>query len=154
MVLSVNFIKDIQRDLDASIRPQLEAYNEPSFAKGEAGTLHAARTDTNGYKFLRIRIFGSPKVKVKKGCTAHFTGPGTDFTLTSDTKDIESYYSKSMQKGITEFEFYLDKDALALFKQPVEHITLNFGKSGLFKQMVYEFDAEPVKLAAHFKEKK
>ncbi len=150
MLLHANFIKNIKRDLDAIVTPKIEAFKEPSFAKGDVGTLHGARTDTNGYKFLRIRLFGSPQVKVVKGCTLTFSSPDTHFTLKSDTKDIESYYSKSLGKGITEFEIYLSDKELTLLKQRVEKISVDFGKSGLFKRMAFDFNVDSKKFAAFF----
>lgn len=150
MILHANFIRNIQRDLDASVTPKIEAYNEPSFATGDVGTLHGARTDANGYKFLRIRLFGSPAIKVVKGCKITFSAPGTEFSLTSDTKDIESYYSKTIQKGITEFEIYLKEEDLVLLKQRVEKITLDFGKSSFFKRLVFDFNVDSKKFASFF----
>lgn len=142
MILQINFIKAIKQDLEKSIVPQLEKYNVPSFGEGEAGTLHGGRSDANGYKFLTIHLFGSPKIKVVKGCTVTLKGPDGNTSLKSDTKDIESYYSSSMKKGITAFEIYLDKDTEKLLRQPFTEITLDFGKSGLFKKHQYSFTVD------------
>ena len=150
MLLSVNIIKNIKRDLEAKIIPQLEAYNEPSFGKGEVGTLHGARTDANGYKFLRIRLFGTPQIKVVKGCKVTLSGPDTKFAIVSDTKDIESFYSKTLGKGITELELYLKEEDLPKFKQRVETIHLDFGKSGFFKKLEFDFNIDSKKFAALF----
>lgn len=145
MLLSINFIKDIKNDLDAVRAPQIEKYNVPSFGEGESGTLHGGRSDTNGYKFLTIHMFGSPKLKVMKGCNVTFEGPEGSFTVKSDTKDIETFYASSLKKGVTEFELFLDKDNLNSLKKPVQKMTLDFGKSGLFKKHIYTFDVDPKK---------
>jgi hypothetical protein len=145
MLLSINFIKDIKNDLEAVRGPQIENYNIPSFGTGEFGTLHGGRSDTNGYKFLTVHLFGSPKLKVVKGCTVTFDGPEGSFTVKSDTKDIESFYSGKMKKGVTEFELFLDKDILAELKKPIDKMTLDFGKSGLFKKHEYTFEVDTKK---------
>jgi len=89
MLLSVNILKNIKRDLEANIIPQLEAYNEPSFGKGEVGTLHGARTDANGYKFLRILLFGKPQIKLVLCCKVTLSGPDTKFAIVSSSKKLE-----------------------------------------------------------------
>lgn len=154
MLLGINFVKDIKNDLEASRVPQIKAYNVPSFGEGEVGTLHGGRSDSNGYKFLTIHLFGSPKVKVVKGCTVTFNGPDGSFTIKSDTKDIESYYSSKLQKGVTEFEIFLDKDNLTQLKKPIDEMTLDFGKSGLFKKHQYSFKVDGKKFKKFLLEKK
>jgi hypothetical protein len=145
MVLSINIIKDIKNDLDAVRAPQIENYNVPAFGEGEFGTLHGGRSDTNGYKFFTIHLLGSPKLKVVKGCTVTFDGPNGSFTMKSDTKDIETYYANSLKKGITAFDLFLDKEHLNALKQPIDSITLDFGKSGLFKKHMYSFTVDTKK---------
>jgi len=145
MLLSINPIKNIKNDLDAVRAPQIENYNAPSFGEGEAGTLHGGRSDSNGYKFLTIHLLGTPKIKVVKGCTVTFEGPDGSFTLKSDTKDIETYYASSLKKGVTEFELFLDKENLNQLKKPINKMTLDYGKSGLFKKHLYTFDIDSKK---------
>ncbi len=145
MLLSINPIKSIKNDLDAVRAPQIEKYNVPSFGEGEFGTLHGGRSDTNGYKFLTVHLLGTPKIKVVKGCTVTFEGPEGSFTMKSDTKDIETFYSDSLKKGVTEIELFLDKDNLALLKKPINKMTLDYGKSGLFKKHSYSFDVDAKK---------
>lgn len=154
MLLGINFIKDIKNDLEASRVPQIESYNVPSFGEGEVGTLHGGRSDTNGYKFFTIHLFGSPKIKVVKGCTVTFNGPEGSFSIKSDTKDIESYYSSKLKKGVTELELFLDKENLDRMKKPVEEMTLDFGKSGLFKKHEYTFKVDPKKFKKFLVEKR
>lgn len=138
-------VGNAKRDLEKLIRPKVENYNEPSFANGEVGTLYGKRTDANGYKFLRIHLYGSPEIKVFKGCKAIFEGSQLDqnnvtFTLNSDTKEIESYYSTSLRKGITEIEFYLtDPDLNYLMQHTFDTVTLDFGKSGFFRREKHMF---------------
>lgn len=130
------------------VAPKVKAFNEPSFATGEAGTLHGARTDANGYKFLRIRLYGSPEIKTFKGCEVAFSGSRKSVKLKSDTKEIESYYSQSLKKGITEFEVYLSDEDLANLKMDVDTITIDFGKAGFFKRLEYSFRVDAKKFAA------
>jgi hypothetical protein len=138
------------------VRPKVAAYNEPSFASGDVGTLHGKRTDANGYKFLRIHLYGSPEIKVFKGCKATFEysklGNKSSFVLNSDTKEIESYYSTSLRKGITEIEFYLtDPDFHYLVQHTFDTVTLDFGKSGFFRREKHTFQLDIDAFQAFFK---
>lgn len=125
-----------------AVESAIENFKAPSFAKGDVGTLHGVRSDADGYKFLRIALFGSPKVKVVKGCTLEFkNNSGDTVTCSSDTKDIESVYSDKLKKGITEFEIYLDDEVLRSFKKPMNTVTITFPKK-LFGKVVCSFDIQ------------
>lgn len=120
----------------------IQNFKAPTFAKGDAGTLHGVRSDADGYKFLRIALFGSPKIKVVKGCTLEFkNNSGATLKCSSDTKDIESVYSDKLKKGITEFEIYLDQELLQSLKKPMNTVTITFPKK-LFGKEVCSFEIQ------------
>ena len=127
-----------QRNLDKLVTPKIEAFDEPSFAEGESGTLHGGTYEVDGYRFLQIVLFGSPKIKTQKGCTLTFKGMTSDFTVQSETREIESYYSESLQKGLTQFELFLDNDMRKEFRKGVKSISITFPKR--FGKTTHVFD--------------
>ncbi|MDG1331797.1 MAG: hypothetical protein P8P74_05675 [Crocinitomicaceae bacterium] len=134
-----------------AVESAIQNFKAPSFGKGEVGTLHGVRSDADGYKFLRIALFGSPKIKVVKGCTLEFkNNSGATVKCTSDTKDIESVYSDKLKKGITEFEIYLDDELIKSLKKPMNAVTLTFPKK-LFGKEVCSFEVHPKMFSKFFK---
>jgi len=142
----------LNRELDRDfIRPKVQAFNEPSFGIGDAGTLHGKRADANGYAFLRIILFGTVNVKIFKGCTVIFTNTTTkkNIEIASDTQEIESYFSESLGKGMTEFEIYLKAEQFEqLRQQSHDSLTINFGKTGIFKREKYTFEVDTTQFSA------
>lgn len=126
------------RNLDKLVTPKIEAFDEPSFAEGESGTLHGGTYVVDGYTFLQIVLYGSPKVKTTKGCTLTFSGTTLDLTVQSETREIESYYSESLQKGLTQFELFLDDDLRKEFRKGVKTISITFPKR--FGKTTHSFD--------------
>lgn len=148
-------IKDIKKQLDKLVTPKIAAYNEPSFANGVVGTLHGKRSDLNGYQFLRIQLYGSPKITSYKGCKAIFSGSteAVNFVLKSDSQEIDSYYSEQLQKGITEVEFLLDNSIITVLRKRQDYfITLDFGRTGWFKREKYQFALDRDAFLAFFEE--
>ena len=128
----------------------INEFKKPSFGRGDAGTLHGVRSDADGYKFLHITLFGSPKVKVVKGCTLEFDTPDGTIKCISDTKDIESVYSDKLGKGLTEFEIYLNDELFQEFKKRITGVTITFPKK-LFGKHVYSFDIQSKAFAKSIK---
>ena len=134
-------IKDAKKFLDKAAMVQVEAFKQPSFGKGDAGTLHGERSDANGYRFLRITLFGTPNIKCVKGCTLIFEGASGNITCASDTKDIESVYSETIGKGITTFEIYLDDELFQSLKTPINGVRMTFPRK-LFGKDSFSFQVE------------
>jgi len=133
-----NIAKHAKRNLDKLVTPKIQAFDEPSFATGEFGTLHGGTYTVDGYSFLNIKFFGSPRIKTVKGCTLTFSGKSSEYTVQSETKEIDSYYSESMQKGITEFELFLDDETRKELRQGVQSVSITFPK--LFGKTTYSFE--------------
>lgn len=128
MIFDSSLIREAKAFLDKVNTKKVQEFNKPSFGEGDVGTLHGERSDANGYKFLRITLFGSPKIKSVKGCTLDFQSNIGAITCSSDTKDIESVYSDTLTKGITEFEIYLDDELYQSLKKPITSVTISFPK--------------------------
>ena len=139
MSIGGRLIRDAQDFVDKVAIKKIQDFRKPSFGKGEVGTLHGERSDADGYKFLRITMFGSPKIKSVKGCTLEFQSKSGTIKCSSDTKDIESEYSETLSKGITEFEIYLDDELYQALKKPVTSVTVTFPKR-LFGKEVCSFE--------------
>lgn len=98
--------------LSETITEQLKDFNSPHFAEGPKGTLHGGTYDVDGYRFFHFQLLGSLEVKTSKGCTLHFFGKEGEFTRMSESRDIETKFSKTLQKGMTQFDIALDKEEL------------------------------------------
>jgi hypothetical protein len=132
--------------LDKVATPKVRAFNEPSFGEGPMGTLHGERSDADGYKFLRVTLFGSPLIKTVKGCKIEFKSDSGKVACNSDTKDIESTYSHSLGKGITTFEIYLDEELHQSLKAPITAMSITFNKK-FFGKDILSFDIQNKKFA-------
>ena len=149
MSIGGRLIREANKLVDRTATEQVEAFKAPVLGKGEAGTLHAGRSDANGYRFLQIVLFGSPKVKVVKGCSLEFeTSQGT-ITCSSDTKDIESIYSETLEKGLTAFEIYLDDDLFRQMKSPIRSVKMTFPRK-LFGKDIFTFEVDKNKFSKLF----
>ncbi|NVK65432.1 MAG: hypothetical protein HWE22_12645 [Flavobacteriales bacterium] len=142
MSIAGKIVKDAKEFVDRAATEQVQKFNEPSFGKGDAGTLHGARTDANGYKFLHITLFGTPNIKVVKGCNLQFESSKGTISCHSDTKDIESIYSTTLGKGITSFEIYLDESLYQSLKSPVTAVDITFPRK-LFRKDSFTFTIDP-----------
>jgi len=150
MSIGGKLIREANKLVDKTATAQVESFKAPILGKGEAGTLHAGRSDANGYRFLQIVLFGTPKVKCVKGCTLEFeTSKGT-ISCSSDTKDIESIYSETLEKGLTPFEIYLDDELFQQLKSPIKAVNVTFPRK-LFGKDKYSFSIDSAKFSKLFK---
>lgn len=151
MGVGSRLVRDAQDFIDKVAIKKIEAFRKPSFASGDEGSLHGERSDADGYKFLRVTLFGSPKIKSVKGCTLEFkNNSGVTIKCSSDTKDIESEYSDTLSKGLTEFEIYLDDELYQSLKKPMNSVTITFPKK-LFGKVVCTFDLQSKAFSKFFK---
>jgi hypothetical protein len=146
MSIGGRLIREANKLVDKTATEQVEGFKAPILGKGEAGTLHAGRSDANGYRFLQVVLFGSPKVKVVKGCSLEFeTSKGT-ISCKSDTKDIESIYSETLEKGLTAFEIYLDDELFRQMKSPIKSVKMTFPRK-LFGKDSFTFEVRSKEFA-------
>lgn len=125
-----------KRDLNELITEQLNDFKSPHFAEGSFGTLHGGTYAVDGYRFFHVQLLGSLQIKTAKGCTLHFSGKSGEFSRMSESRDIETRYSKTLQKGMTEFDFALDKEDVKLLEN-CDQIRIVFPK--LFGKTQCEF---------------
>ena len=124
----------IKGDLDELITPKIKAFKEASFAKGTDGTLHGQRSDSGGYKFLRVKVYGPLNVKTIKGCDVTFHTKSKNIEISSDSKEFETSFSVELGIGITEFELFLDDSNMKELSQSMNKITVKI------KRKKYEFE--------------
>ena len=139
MSIGGGLIREANKFIDGVATKKVKDFNQPSFGEGPMGTLHGERSDADGYKFLRIKLFGAPLVKTVKGCRLEFKNDSGSIVCNSDTKDIESVYSHTLVKGITEFEIYLDDELHKSLKKSINSVSITFPKK-LFGKDVYSFE--------------
>ena len=125
-----------KHNLQELITEQLKDFDSPHFAEGSDGTLHGGTYSVNGYRFFHMQLVGKLQIKTAKGCTLFCSGKNGDWSRGSESRDIETKYSKSLQKGITEFDFALDKEDVKMLEAS-ESIRIVFPK--LFGKTVCDF---------------
>jgi hypothetical protein len=123
-------------DPNERITELLKDFKSPHFAEGATGTLHGGTYAVDGYRFFHVQLLGDFQIKTAKGCTLHFSGKTGEFSRPSESRDIETRYSKTLQKGMTEFDFALDKEDIKLLES-CEQIRIVFPK--LFGKTQCEF---------------
>ncbi len=126
--------KRVKKDKNPEIAPKIQAFNWPSFAEGENGTLHGQINRVDGYDFMHVVLKGDLKIKTPKGCHIVFQTKEGEVNCKSDSRDIESFYSDALQQGLTQFDFLLDKPLKNQLKKGVSSIRLTFKKN------TYSFD--------------
>ena len=134
--------RQAKKFVDKLATEKVQVFNEPSFGVGYVGTLHGKRTDANGYKFLQITLFGTPNIKVVKGCSLTFESSNGTISCHSDTKGIESIYSTTLGKGITSFEIYLDESLYQSLKSPITGVDITFPRKWFGKD-AFTFTIDP-----------
>lgn len=141
-------INDTKKLMD-TISEQIQGFKAPVLGTGDAGTLHAGRSDANGYRFLQVVLFGTPKIKCVKGCSIEFESSKGTISCKSDTKDIESLYSDKLKKGLTAFEIYLDDELFQQLKSPITGVKMTFPRK-LFGKDTFSFEIQKNKFSKLF----
>lgn len=124
------------RDLEKMVRPNVLAFDEPAFALSNKQRLSGERSDSSGFKFLRLKIYGHHNFETYKGCVVVFEGELSKLELKSDTKEIVSYYSYSLELGITEFELFLEEESFTfLSRNSILSISVRIKRTSVFFQI-------------------
>lgn len=119
------------------------AYNEPlteakiaqipgeQLATSEAGGIWAGIQELNGYVFMELIVLDTVKIKTFKGATLTFVGE-TELSLTSDTQEINSEFSDTFNRWLTQISFEISKkDVNFLRKKKYTQVQLNLKKKSL-----------------------
>jgi len=87
--------------------------------------------------FLEAVILSGINIKTFKGGVLIFSGIGNDFTLQSDTKEIESDYSNVSNQFMTKVSFYIDKKEIKRIKDnDYKQVRFDFKKKSLILNRV------------------
>ncbi|MFT6501466.1 MAG: hypothetical protein ACJASQ_001578 [Crocinitomicaceae bacterium] len=127
---------NVKKDLEKLVRPKVLEFDEPAFALGNEQRLSGERSDSAGFKFLTLKVYGPHNINTFKGCVVTFNDKSSQLELRSDSKEIKTYYSHSLELGITEFELFLDEEILAFLRRSIESISIQFGKNRLFFEVI------------------
>ncbi len=103
-------------------------------AASNEGIIYAGINELNGYLFLETVVVSRLNIKTLNGATLKFSG-ATDFTLPSDTQEIESESSKVSNQYTTQISFDIGKEEIDLIKnKKYDTVVFSFKKKTLTLQ--------------------
>ena len=103
-------------------------------AASNEGIIYAGINELNGYLFLETVVVSRLNIKTLNGATLKFSG-ATDFTLPSDTQEIESESSKVSNQYTTQISFDIGKEEIELIKnKKYDTVVFSFKKKTLTLQ--------------------
>lgn len=101
-------------------------------AQSEYGQLFVSFQHLANYEFLNISVISATNIKTLKGCKLVFESKNQIFTLTSDTKEIESDFSNVSNRYLTKISFIIDeKEKKMISSRSFEKVFLNFKKKSI-----------------------
>jgi hypothetical protein len=96
-------------------------------ATSENGKVYAENNELNGFKFLKFSIIGPFSIETSNGCIVTFISDNEKLQIESDTTDIYSDISNTLDLALTEFEIDVDQELVSFFtKSSVKEIILKF----------------------------
>ena len=78
-------------------------------AEGETASMYALIDQIEEYRYLKLVLAGSDKLKTFDGADMMLTGESS-LSLESDTQEIKSDFSYEKNVGLTEIDFELEND--------------------------------------------
>ena len=125
--------KEGQNDTAFNEEEYLELHGNRIAASNE-GIIYAGIDDLNGYLFLETIVVSRLNIKTFNGATLTFSGT-TDFTLPSDTQEIESESSSVAKQYTTKVSFDITKKEIALIKdKKYDTVVFSYKKKTLTMQ--------------------
>ena len=100
-------------------------------AESKEGIIYIKIDVLYGYAFLETTILSRLNIKTFKGAALHFTGE-SDFSLSSDTKEIGSDYSNVSNQYITKVSFDISEKEIKYIKEKYfDKVVFKFKKKSL-----------------------
>lgn len=116
-------------DLDKMMKAKIESFQDKSIAANDRFELFCETREINGFHFLNIKLLGPFDIHTYDGCNLTFVSNMGSYELESDTMEIDTDFSASLNIGITEFDIDLEDELLKLIRNEVlESIRIQFKK--------------------------
>mgnify|MGYP000254952829 CR=1 FL=1 len=115
----------------AFIEEEFTTIHGNKIAASNEGIIYAGIDELNGYLFLETIVVSRLNIKTFNGATLKFSGEA-DFTLASDTQEIESDFSNASNQYTTQVSFDITKDEIQLIKEKkYDTVIFEFKKKSL-----------------------
>ena len=99
-------------------------------ASNDDSKIFAYYFEVNGFKFIKIKIIGPLKVETFEGCKVIFEGINESIEIESDSTEINTDYSFSLKKGITEFDADLEENLIEMIiHERLKSISIAFNRT-------------------------
>ncbi len=109
-------IKAMERlHVDTVTEERIQNVSGDVIAESEEGIIYAGILELNGYYFLETVILSELNIKTFDGATLDFSG-AQNFTLQSNTQEIESDYSNVSQQYMTEISFDITEEEIGYIR--------------------------------------
>ena len=95
---------------------EFQEMKDNKIAASNEGIVYAGVNELNGYLFLETIVVSRLNIKTFDGATLTFSG-ASDFSLPSDTQEIESDSSKVSKQYITKVSFDITKKEIEFIKK-------------------------------------
>lgn len=119
---------------DAFVEEEFHTLQGTRIAASNEGIIYAGIDELNGYLFLETIIVSRLNIKTFNGATLQFSGV-SDFTLTSDTQEIESDSSGVSNQYATRISFDITQEEIELIKdKKYDTVVFSFKKKTLTLQ--------------------
>lgn len=102
---------------DLLVTERINASQDNLVGENENYQLYIDYVSLNGFEFLQFNVISQLKVKTLKGCKVSFISSNQTITLESDSLEIESENSKTLQLSIFTFDIDLEEDLITFINE-------------------------------------
>ncbi len=133
VLASLGNIRAMERlHVDTFTEDKINNIEGDKIAESKEGQLWVGIQELNGYFFLETIILSGIKIKTIKGGVLIFSNDDKDFTLISDTQEIESDFSNVSNRFMTRISFDITESEIQqIVNREFKQIRFEFKKKSL-----------------------
>jgi hypothetical protein len=98
------------QNYDLLVTERINASQDNLVGENENYKLFIDYVSINGFEFLQFNVISQLKVKTLKGCKVSFINTNKTISIDSDSEEIESEYSNTLQQSIFTFDVDLEEE--------------------------------------------
>jgi hypothetical protein len=129
----------IDKAFDRLVARAIRKFKGEPAASGDEGELYARAFWSCGYLFFKFVIIGTFRIMVlDDGLKVRFSGNGKEKTVDADQTMIETEFSRTLNKGITEFDILVEEDMMEFIRSdsPTTITVLDPVEKGFFRTRI------------------
>lgn len=119
----------INRQHDQIMTKEIQNMSGKIAARSDLSELRIAKNELNEFRFLEFKVLSKLNIKTYDGGVAVFKSDKRELSLESDTMEITTEFSRSLNLGITTFEVDLEDGLQSMIEtETLQSIEFRFGK--------------------------